>query len=335
MEERIIKREILNAGIDVHPTQPALVVDYEEVNIILTHNGREVATEPVSHSKTIRLEGFDAHTDIHQLAEEVVAKCALINPNRLPEIEQLLHYLQTRRTDPNSPPRRDKIEEPKEEAHFDEIDNYVTLLYEEIEDKERAAALILQLARNPDYLEELLHRETVLTALARVLREDWSRSMQLSSDILYIFFCFSNFIDFHHMISHFKIGALCMTILEEELRRAAEWDRELQAASKSRSPEEVKRLQKRCRSLIKKQDSLVRIGLYLLLNLAESADVQYKMRQKGIVTILVEVIRTRQSTPVLLLAVSFLQKMSVFLENKNEMKKQKLPTGSSHQYFPM
>lgn len=126
-----------------------------------------------------------------------------------------------------------------------------------------------------------------------------------------------------------------MTILEEELRRAAEWDRELQAASKSRSPEEVKKLQKRCRSLIKKQDSLVRIGLYLLLNLAESADVQYKMRQKGIVTILVEVIRTRQSTPVLLLAVSFLQKMSVFLENKNEMKKQKLPTGSSHQYFPM
>ena len=40
----------------------------------------------------------------------------------------------------------------------------------------------------------------------------------------------------------------------------------------------------------------------------------------------VEIIRTRQSTPVLLLAVSFLQKMSVFLENKNEMKKQRLPT---------
>ena len=102
--------------------------------------------------------------DIHQLAEEVVAKCALINPNRLPEIEQLLHYLQSRRTDLNSSPRK-VIDEPKEEAHFDEIDNYVTLLYEEIEDKERAAGLILQLARNPDHLEELLHRETVLTAL--------------------------------------------------------------------------------------------------------------------------------------------------------------------------
>ena len=55
------------------------------------------------------------------------------------------------------------------------LDSYVDLLYEEIEDKERAAALILQLARNPEYLEELLHKETVLTALARVLREDWAR----------------------------------------------------------------------------------------------------------------------------------------------------------------
>ena len=84
------------------------------------------------------------------------------------------------------------------------MDNYVDLLYEEIAEKERAAKLILQLARNPEHMEELLRKETVLTALARVLREDWSRSMQLSSDILYIFFCFSNFSQFHQVIAHFK-----------------------------------------------------------------------------------------------------------------------------------
>ena len=43
------------------------------------------------------IQGFDAQTDIHQLAEEIVAKCSLVNPVRLPEIEQLLHYLQNRR----------------------------------------------------------------------------------------------------------------------------------------------------------------------------------------------------------------------------------------------
>ena len=31
MEDRIIKREVLNASIDVHPSFPALVIDYEEV----------------------------------------------------------------------------------------------------------------------------------------------------------------------------------------------------------------------------------------------------------------------------------------------------------------
>jgi hypothetical protein len=50
-----------------------------------------------------------------------------------------------------------------EEASIFEVDNYVDLLYEEISDKERASKLILQLARNPEYMEELLRKETVLT----------------------------------------------------------------------------------------------------------------------------------------------------------------------------
>jgi hypothetical protein len=96
-EDRIIKREVVNASIDVHPSMPALVIDYDEINIILTQSGRERASEPTSLTKTIRLQGFDMQTDIHQLAEEIVAKCTLVNPVRLPEIEQLLHYLQNRR----------------------------------------------------------------------------------------------------------------------------------------------------------------------------------------------------------------------------------------------
>ena len=91
-----------------------------------------------------------------------------------------MHYLQNRRdTYQQSTNQKQEDVGPQEEAHFADIDTYVDLLYEEIEDKERAASLILQLARNPEYLEELLHKETVLTALARVLREDWNRSMQL------------------------------------------------------------------------------------------------------------------------------------------------------------
>jgi len=289
MEDRIVRREVINASIDVHPSFPALIVDYDEVNIVLTSNGREMPMEPRQCSKTIKLQGFDGQTDIHQLAEEVVTKCSLVNPARLPEIEQLLYYLQNRKDGQIASTEAPKVEETQEEASIFELDNYVDLLYEEIAEKERAAKLILQLARNPEHMEELLRKETVLTALARVLREDWSRSMQLSSDILYIFFCFSNFSQFHQVIAHFKVGALCMTILEEELKRALKWHHELENAQKSRDAEAHKKLQKRYRTLIRKQDSLFRIGLYLLLNLSENPIVQGKMRSKGIIPMLMNV----------------------------------------------
>lgn len=89
------------------------------------------------------------------------------------------------------------------------------LLYEDIQEKIRGAALIFQLARNPDNLEELMQHgngdaarqrgtvavmqslsavcvsEVVLGALARVLREDWKQSVDLATTIVSVFFCFS------------------------------------------------------------------------------------------------------------------------------------------------
>lgn len=79
------------------------------------------------------------------------------------------------------------------------------LLYEDLPSKIKGTALLLQLARNPDYLNELAQNEAVLGALARTLREDWKKSLDLSYNIVYIFFCFSAFSNFHSVISHFKV----------------------------------------------------------------------------------------------------------------------------------
>lgn len=43
-----------------------------------------------------------------------------------------------------------------EVANINDMDEYIELLYEDIPDKVRGSALVLQLARNPDNLEELL-----------------------------------------------------------------------------------------------------------------------------------------------------------------------------------
>ena len=76
-------------------------------------------------------------------------------------------------------------------------------------------------------LRSLCFAETTVGALARVLREDWKRSTELATNIVYIFFCFSSFSQFHGVIAHFKIGSLCMGIIEHELRKYDLWLDEL------------------------------------------------------------------------------------------------------------
>ena len=96
-------------------------------------------------------------------------------------------------------------EEPGEIANINNLDDYVELLYEEVPAKVKGSALILQLARNPDNLEELSQNETLLGALSRVLREEWKVSIDLCTNIIYVFFCFSTFSQFHPIIASIYI----------------------------------------------------------------------------------------------------------------------------------
>ena len=45
----------------------------------------------------IRLQSLNATTNIAKLASEIIEKCKLIHPTKLPEVEQLLYYLQNRK----------------------------------------------------------------------------------------------------------------------------------------------------------------------------------------------------------------------------------------------
>nr|XP_039269792.1 kinesin-associated protein 3-like isoform X2 [Styela clava] len=327
--------------IEVHPVLDALIVHYsfdcllgEDEELELEHYLTKQGT------KLIRLRSLNSTTDIAALAEEVIEKCKLIHVSKLPEVEQLLYYLQKRpgkeKTSGDLRPTGQDVEvedcmfgiEDGEQASINDIDNYVELLYEDIPEKIRSSSLLLQLTRNPDNLEELLQNETVLGALARVLREDWKKSVELSTNIIYIYFCFSTFSQFHGVIIHFKIGALCMSILEYELSRHKMWNEELdkkkqQIANLPKSNPAVKEFEKtvkKCEAILKKQDQLLRVGFYLLLNLSEDASVEVKMKKRGIVGILVRALETRDNPELLVLVVSFLKKLSIFLENKNEMR---------------
>uniref|UniRef100_UPI0037E969BD kinesin-associated protein 3a n=1 Tax=Semicossyphus pulcher TaxID=241346 RepID=UPI0037E969BD len=334
-DARYLKRRVKGCTLDVHPTEKALVVQYEVEATILGELGDPMVGERKECQKIIRLKSLNAHTDTSSLARKVVEECRLIHPSKLSEVEQLLFYLQKRKQ-LNDNQEKKRISprdftpyagvELDEEASISSIDEYVELLYEDIQEKIRGATLIFQLARNPDNLEELIQNEPALGALARVLREDWKQSVDLATTITYIFFCFSSFSQFHGLVTHFKIGALCMNIIEHELKRYDLWQDELQKKKKAseESPEsqtlkkEHEKSFKKYQSLLIKQEQLLRVALCLLLNLAEDTRTELKMRNKNIVHMLVKIL-DREDPELLLVVVSFLKKLSIFLENKNDM----------------
>ncbi|KAB0377577.1 hypothetical protein FD755_012021 [Muntiacus reevesi] len=306
--------KVKGGNIDVHPSEKALIVQYEVEATILGETGDPMLGERKECQKIIRLKSLNANTDITSLARKVVEECKLIHPSKLNEVEQLLYYLQNRRDSVSGKEKKEKSSKPKdpppfegmeidEVANINDMDEYIELLYEDIPDKVRGSALILQLARNPDNLEELLLNDTALGALARVLREDWKQSVELATNIIYIFFCFSSFSQFHGLITHYKIGALCMNIIDHELKR---------------HEKDYEKTFKKYQGLVVKQEQLLRVALYLLLNLAEDTRTELKMRNKNIVHMLVKAL-DRDNFELLILVVSFLKKLSIFMENKNDM----------------
>ncbi|XP_062437851.1 kinesin-associated protein 3 isoform X2 [Rhea pennata] len=336
-DARYLKRKVKGGNIDVHPSEKALIVHYEVEATILGEMGDPMLGERKECQKIIRLKSLNANTDIASLAQKVVEECKLIHPSKLAEVEQLLYYLQNRRDASAGKEKKEKSSKPKdpppfegmeidEVANINDMDEYIELLYEDIPDKVRGSALILQLARNPDNLEELLINETVLGALARVLREDWKQSVELATNIIYIFFCFSSFSQFHGLITHYKIGALCMNIIDHELKRHELWQEELAKKKKAvdEDPEnqtlkkDYEKTYKKYQGLVVKQEQLLRVALYLLLNLAEDTRTELKMRNKNIVHMLVKAL-DRDNFELLILVVSFLKKLSIFMENKNDM----------------
>lgn len=68
---------------------------------------------------------------------------------------------------------------------------------------------------------------------------------------------------------------------------------------------------------------------YLLLNLAEDAKVEMKMKNKKIVYMLVQLLE-RENADILILIVSFLKKLSIFVENKTEMVRVTSTLSSNH-----
>ncbi|XP_030378997.1 kinesin-associated protein 3 [Scaptodrosophila lebanonensis] len=464
-DAKFIKKRWKGGSIEPHPTDKALIVNYQLEATVFGEPNNPMIEEKKNCQKIIRLRSLNAKTDPAALAREVVDKCDLIHKSQLNDVEQIIFYLKNRKdnasndiTENNTNTRRSAAVHTRSSARshssvaamssstssnagssastplqpsdvsINNIDEYVELLYEELGERIRGSAMILQMARNPDNLEELEKNEACLSALSRVLREDWRKSLDLSTNIIYIFFCFSTYTKFHPLIVQYKIGSLCMDVIDYELRRYETMRNELdvrknpngstpQSAKASKEKlnrstddfldimneekpkemepprrripelkqrpksgnwssfhgsmsssliksqilnssyhealsaganaepvctnvsngdfkaqsnesldrndpkvkkEEIDRLNKQLKIFAKKQEQLLRVAFYLLLNMAENVKLEEKMRRKHIVKMLVKAL-DRQNIDLLMLVSTFLKKLSIVGDNKDEM----------------
>ncbi|CAH1133621.1 unnamed protein product [Ceutorhynchus assimilis] len=382
---KYVRTERKPGPIDVHPNCDAIILSYDIEVQILGPNDSPLHGEKKTLKKTIELPMISSRTDCLAVAKEVANQCNLIHHSRISEVEQAIYYLKKRKLHGGAKGDHEKNGEANNatEANYNNLNDYIELLYEGMSEKVKGAHLIQSLARDAENLEALSKNETLISALGRVLREDWKRSISLSTHLVFTFFCFSVYSQFHHIILKCKVGSICMEIIDFELRRYDKWKAELEGGDvpsdmplvkktcpnsasmseipRSRIPEPVrpksghfaditikatdsnksldgsvyddlttsmeslddKRLtpeqkMKRFRTLVKKQEHLLRVAYYLLLNIAEDEIVEEKMSKRNITGLLIKVLE-RNNDELLILIVTFLKKLSIMQCNKDTM----------------
>lgn len=71
--------------------------------------------------------------------------------------------------------------------------------------------------------------------------------------------------------------------------------------------------------MVKKQEKVLFVAFHLLLNLAEDLQIERKMKNRQIIAQLISML-DRNNPDLLFIVLNFLKKLSIFGDNKNEMK---------------
>ncbi|KAI8818255.1 kinesin-associated protein-domain-containing protein [Fimicolochytrium jonesii] len=340
-----LKKKVIPGHIDVHPTDNAIIVNYTVQASILGESGQPVAGDRKNLQKIIRVKTLTPSSNLTAIAHEVVDKCKLIHPSKVVEVEQVLYYLLQRKGSQDDDGisdrewlRKQLEEQKREEDHpqlaqtkqeassMSNIDSYIEGLYEEIPEKTIATRNVMELSRDPQNLEALASNDALISALSRVLREDGRKSIALNTNIISVFYAFSQYPQYHPIITTHKVGDMCLRVVEMEIRRFSIWIEDVRAVEKKVADKpgdktlvaELDQENRKFQAMLQKQDQLLLVSFHLLLNLANDLTIEPKMVKRGIIRHLVEMLG-RQTPELVTVVITFLKKLSIVAENKEEI----------------
>lgn len=202
--------------------------------------------------------------------------------------------------------RKGKKRNSGPKASTEDLDAYLELLYEEApEEITRGAAMILQLVQQRDNVEAIAGNPTTIGALARVLNENRKKNTDLVTTVLDVFRCLSNYSALHYILLDSKIGDTTMRIVDLECKRY-----EMAADGVAAK-----------RTFLARQERLLFVAFYILMNMAEDLQIEVKMVNRDIVRYLLGALgrvgsaEPRSVTQLQVLVLTFLKKLSVLKEN--------------------
>ncbi|KAF0746629.1 hypothetical protein AaE_008055, partial [Aphanomyces astaci] len=196
----------------------------------------------------------------------------------------------------------------------DDLDTYMEKLYEEdMESKLDGITQILNLSEYGANIEMLVQNEALMVyykllttlpcspkcLLSRVLNDEYKKNYDFTLHMMRIFWCYSNFLQLHPILSNYRIGAITLKIVDFEVKRhqlRIEEEKLLQESLVKASHEhpdvlaKLKSEAKKNKKRSKKQDQLLFVCLSVLFNLSEDIHTERKMVKKKIVHFLAKML---------------------------------------------
>ncbi|KAL4003278.1 Kinesin-associated protein (KAP) family protein [Acanthocheilonema viteae] len=313
---QFLRKKVKNLEFDAHSYSPAVIIKYELASAVHDLEDASLTSPSKYYKKIIHLKHFNERVDTSALAQHILLVCPIIPECRINELKQILYYLQERHSSGSGSDVNLSVKDidvaSTSRANMSYIEDYIEMLYDEISEKTKATALFLELSQNHRNLQQLIENEVLMSALVRVLRDDWKKSFELATNIITTLYNFSTYTNFHQFLAHHKIGSLSMQIVDYGLKRWEAWKEEARHSDECTT--------RRLNLAIRKQQQLIAACLNLLLNLAEDIKVEMKMVNRRIISLLSKCIEDHDAVlPLLLCAINFLLKLSIYSENKEAM----------------
>ena len=195
-------------------------------------------------------------------------------------------------------------------VNIEALDEYMEGLYDdEMAVRVKATWRIMRLASMPEHMETFVSNRRLLQALVRVVREDGKKSTDLVNNIVGCFLVFSHFSDFHPVLheAFAELQPSLMKLCDLEMRRGSA--READSSSASSEADRAKAF-----FLLQKSERFLYVGFYTLLNFSEHIDIERVAVRSGVVALLSSALDFK-NIELLVLAVTFLHRLSVYQEN--------------------